>query len=69
MKHFSGWNEREEAKRPRDTQHWQEHCRASDPGPHLISPYHVDFSEFCNSADATQQENKQNRVDLERREK
>lgn len=69
MKHNGGWNEREEAKRPRDTQHWQQHYRASDPGPYVISTCHVYFSELCNSAYATQQENKQNRVDLERTEK
>ena len=69
MKHYGGRNEREKAKRPRDTQHWKQHRRASDPGPHVISACHVDFSGLCNSAYATQQENKQNRVDLERREK
>lgn len=69
MKDYGGWNECEEAKRPRDTQHWQQHRGASDPGFHVISTCHIDFSELCNSTYATQQENKQNRVDLERREK
>ena len=64
MIHYGGRNDREEAKRLRDTQHRKQHRRASDPGPHVISTCHVDFSELCNSAYATQQENKQNRVDL-----
>lgn len=66
MKHNSRWNESEEAERPRDTQDWQQHRRASEPRLHVLSACHV-FFELCYSVYSAQQENKQNSVDLKNR--
>ena len=56
MKHSCWCNEREKAKRPRDTQNWQKHCKTSQPILHVLGRCFVVFG-FSRSQYPTEQEN------------